>query len=251
MDKLNLYRSWAPHDAAWSAWVAPVLFADGPVEAPADFVEAPPPDLGWLRDMAAGATLVFDLPGDAAVACGLAAARQLGMRPIPVFWSSAPESAAWPAMVPTRAMRIGLQRGAAELGKLQLPVTAAPAFLLDANRLAHGRDDVPANTFDNRSAVFASDLPSADLLRAHGIVRCIVVRDAAVPPGADLAFALSPWRRAGMETICRSTTGEPIAIDWPPTGFWAHLIHRLKLLRTLRTNRRGGYGRYIAESSGG
>lgn len=250
MDKFALYRSWAPESAAWTPWVKPVLFAN---ELPHPVEELPAPrtfDVAWLATLVAGSTLVIDLPGEDAVQFGLAAARTYGFRPVPLFTSAAPE--VWQrSIVPTLPTRLGLWRGADELVALNLPPIAAPAFLVDARRRAPEVTEVPVNTFDNRSAVFATDLPSAPLLRAKNVRRCVIVRDPNVPLGPDLGFALLQWKRAGFEFDVRDPEGRPMDFAWPSSGFWAHLFHRIGLLLSLKRAAIGGFGAFVAESSGG
>jgi hypothetical protein len=250
MDKYALYRLWAPEAAAWSPWVKPVLFAN---ELPNPVEELPAPrtfDVTWLAPLAVGSALLIDLPGEDAVQFGLAVARTYGFRPVPLFTSAAPE--VWQSsIVSTQATRLALWRGADELTTLNLPPLAAPAFLVDARRRAPDVAEVPVNTFDNRSAVFATDLPSAPLLRTRNVRRCVIVRDPNIPLGPDLGYALLQWKRAGFEFDVRDPEGRPVDFAWPSSGFWAQTFHRLHLLLSLKRAAVGGFGVFVSESSGG
>ncbi len=251
MDKTTLYRIWAPPAADWAPWVKPVLFAYASTESPSGIVDDGLPDVSGLTDAREHTALVIDLPGRDAIDYGLGVACQLGLRPIPLF-SSVPPTGSWmPAIVPTVSLLTGIREGAAVLDRLNLPASAPPAFLVDAHRRAPGTYEVPVNTFDNRSALFASDFPSAELLGARGITRCVIVRNPLIPISPDLGYALLPWKKAGLRIECRSTDGRALDFVWPPMGFWSQLAHRLGLWLSLRPNIYGGYGRFVPESSGG
>ena len=250
MDRVELYRIWAPLNSAWSPWAKPVLFAADPVTADAEVTAKVRPMLESLGSLGSGTTFVLDLAGAAAVDAGLSLADRYGVRPVPLFNAAIPPDGAAP-VVPTHEIRQQLSRAAAVLAKLELSPTAPPAFLLDANRRAPGVHKVLETFFDNRSAVFASDLPSARILREHGIHRCIIVRDARIAATPDLGYALLPWKKADIEMKCCDLNGVPLALDWPPDGLWDTLVHRVSLLLQLKANPAGGYGGFVPESSGG
>ena len=251
MDKQSHYRIWAPEESVWSPWVKPALFAHLP-RAEVEEAPAVPTDesLDWLIARGAAA-VVFDLRGSESVALGLLLARRTGFHPVPLFSSVPPDSPEMLAAVRTEPLLTALQRGSAELEQLRFSPATGPAFLLDADRWAPGAPVPPINAFDNRSAVFASDFPSAGFLRDRGIHRCVVVRDPAIAPGDDLGFALLPWRKAGMTIEVVTAAGAAIGFSWPAAGFWGCLSHRARLALSLHPNARGGYGRFVPESSGG
>lgn len=252
MDKYDYYRTWAPDSTAWSAWVKPVLFAHLPAGGSTFLTSVDtPPDCLWLGTRCHNAALVLDLPGAHSVRVGLQLAATAGFRPIPLFTSAPPDSVVYPALVPTDNTLHALQELTRELATLRLAPEAPPAFLLDANRLGPGLGSPPVETFDNRSAVFASDLPSARLLREHGITRCVVVRDPSKLITEDLGYALLPWRKAGIAFEFLTASGTPLDFSWPPSGFWSRMLYRAELLFRLKPGAQGGFGRFIPEASGG
>jgi hypothetical protein len=254
IDRDTLYQIWAPDESPWSPWVKPVPFAFWPrsLSEPATDPVAPvEPEMNFpsAKD---GCALVLDLPGHVSIARGLRLAR-LGFRPVPVF-ASCPDTSYREGFVRSavNADRIlaALVTAAPSLQEQPIPIDAPPAFLLDAGRFAPGVI-ITSGLFDNRSAVFASDFPSAAVLRRQGITQVAVVRDAAIPTGPDLPHALDHWRRAGIEVSVRAHDGTPVEFRWPRVGFLGALLNSLAMAIRLRPNERGGFGRYIAESSGG
>jgi hypothetical protein len=143
-----------------------------------------------------------------------------------------------------------LVAGADQLVAASPTPKSAPVFLLDAHRLAAARPIQP-EMFDNRSVVFGSDFPSAAVLQAQGIRRALIVHDAALPLGSDLLHALQHWRSRGIAISAIAFDGQPLAIDWPPIGFWSDLRQRVFALFSLRRNPLGGYGGFVPEASGG
>ena len=105
--------------------------------------------------------------------------------------------------------------------------------------------------YDNRSAVFASDFPTATFLRGNGILRARLVRDTTYAIGDDLRYALRHWIEGGITINSFSAQGTPLDVDWPKGGLLGELIERFRLMLTLRRNRHGGYGRLVRDSGGG
>lgn len=205
------FELWAPDAAPWSPWAKPVLFAHLPkVLEPDDdslqlTVTAP-----WPR--ATGEELlVVDLPG----AWSLELAESFvhaGFRPVPLF--NAIPARLDELMVSGRYQPRELvdvdpiveALGSATL-RLQealssLRLEAPPAFLLDSQR-SFGGPPRPGD-FDNRSISLPTDFPSAELLKARGITRVLLVlaedsgEDSADEPSSDLAHTLLRWQQAGL-----------------------------------------------------
>jgi hypothetical protein len=105
--------------------------------------------------------------------------------------------------------------------------------------------------FDNRSAVFAADLPSTNFLRRQGITRALLIHDSATPIGDDLRHALRHWVADGMPVDTVTSAGVPLDVAWPKDGFWGEIAERFRALFTLRHNPQGGFGRFVPEASGG
>lgn len=250
MDRKELHEIWAPAASVWSPWVKPVPFAFWPRRTK----RTPPPlrpqfDRGLFPDAAERQALVIELPGGESVRYGSLLAG-LGYRPVPVFSSAPSEWEKIPSAVDIDEVIAALGEEAPAIAAADFPADAPPAFLIDSRRQAPGLK-LTSNFFDNRSALFASDFPSKDTLAKYGIARTLIVRDRANIATSDLEHALDPWRRAGLPISAIDLDGAQLPIRWPAAGVLGSLLHRVRLFVTLRPNERGGYGRFVPESSGG
>ncbi len=258
MDKFSIYEAWAPAASVWSPWVKPAPFAHLSMYTLVDSAPTEPaPELVGIPAANQGCALVVDLPGTAVLAAGLALA-QRGYRPVSLL-SSLPPAANAPAgsafygvacAVEVRAQLAQLAHGSAILSALTLPADAPPAFLIDADRQAPGKQVVPS-MFDNRAVVYPSDFPSAKILRERGINRVLVLHPTTHAIDLDLIAALSPWTKAGIEVTACDSAGIAPPIAWPYTGFWGALRLRFDWLFSHRANAQGGFGRFVPEASAG
>ncbi len=258
MDARSLYEIWAPPNALWSPWAKPVLFAHIPLagKQPA----AVPPQTQYPPNVPKPAwrAILVDLPGLDAIDLGLELARR-GFRPVPLF-NACPVPQGFLhdrsdlEVVPVTPLLSALIEGADRLKLAGLADDAAPAFLLDANRLG-GQNPIDPGWFDNRSVLFATDLPSAKFLFEHRITTVQVIHRGAL--AEDLLDVLRDWNRQGMllAHLDLEHPGAPIPLVVPTT--WrlglSRLARRLWALASLRRNPRGGYGGFVPEpgSSGG
>jgi len=232
-----LFEIWAPADSPWAAWAKPALFA---TMRDTTAWGAPPieqPETEWLPSGDRSTAVVVDLPGAAAVATGLALARR-GYRPVPLF-----NGCDSPGMIvdvaPIARM---LAAGAAALAETPLPHDAAPAFLLDANRLSNAHLASPG-CYDNRWAVVPQDIPSAARLTAGGIRR-VVLRAADVQD--DLAHVLRRYQEGGLPVdLSAPGRDRPERLDVPRPRWLRSIWARLLVLAHLRRNAAGGFGALI------
>ena len=253
LDRVALHKTWAPDDSVWSPWVKPVPFAFWPRQLKASpsvlRTEVTP---ALFPPASTGFALLVDLPGGESVRCGLLLA-SLGYRPVPIF-SSCPLSAAKQGLylcsVDADDVITALVESAPALSALSLPASAPPAFLIDAHRQG-STHILSGDYFDNRSALFTSDFPSAETLRKHGISRVRIIRDGTIPATPDLGHALKQWREGKLHLEVLTHTGTPAEITWPARGMLGKIYYRVKLFLSLRPNEQGGYGRFVPESSGG
>ena len=253
IDNETLLKIWAPDAAPWSPWVKAVPFAYSPKSPSAKSDERRTNISQPLFPAAtSGCALVIDLCGGDSVRCGAELAKS-GFQPVPMFASCPVDSALaglCPSTVDADCIITALTVSAPTVAACQYTSQSPPAFLLDARRQTIG----PIFTdeyFDNRSAVFAADFPSAAKLTEAGIRQILIVHDSVLGFAPDLAFALDPWRQGGLEVTAIDQNGQKLEVDWPPASLIGHLWLRLKLLLILRSNPRGGYGRFVSESSGG
>lgn len=251
-DRHAIFETWAPAAGPWSPWTKPVLFAALPRPLPA-LASTIPPSLPWRERIGNDCAVVIDLPGAASVETGLALV-PFGFWPVPLFNACpAPaEDVAAGAIcaVDVDSILATLVAGTSRLAEAGAVAQRAPVFLLDSHRGAPTRPIQP-EMFDNRSVVFASDFPSAAMLRSHGIRRTLIVHDSALPIGRDLLYALSHWRKDGIEISAGSETGAPMELAWPADNFWGGVRQRMFALFSLKRNSGGGFGGFVPEASGG
>lgn len=252
LTRTELHGLWAPDISVWSPWVKPVPFAFWPrplKSEPASLraeIHATP-----FPAPHSGHALIIDLPGGESVFCGALLATR-GYRPVPIF-ASCPDNTAIRGLhrcaVDAEAVITALAICAPNLAACQLLADATPAFLIDSTR--HAPDFCPGEgDFDNRSAVYPADFPSAAMLRRHGISQITVVRDSTLF-GSDLGYALDAWRRDGLTVQAIGLSDQSLPINWPPANFLSALFYRLQLALRLKPNTSGGYGRLWAGSAGG
>jgi hypothetical protein len=221
MKKVDVHRAWARPEGRWSAWVKPVLFASLDDDLEPQPLGPPP---SWLvpcvlapldtaaggesyrrpRDPFADTAMVVDLPGAEGALAGIALAAH-GFAPIPLYnamWAEA-------AVVDTGPILDALVDGAPVVR--DVPDTAPPAFLLDADRHGRGRP-IRGGDLDNRSFAMPTDLPSADTLWSAGVRRAVLIQRRASWPEADLAAALLAWQRRGIALLlARTDPSSPVA----------------------------------------
>ncbi len=251
MNREEALEIWAPRNSRWGAWTKPLLFSfmSDPLAAQVDQI-----DSGWRAKVSSDAAILVELAGAEAVIAGMQLSR-FGYRPIPLF-NACPfgldDSGAnfAPALVDVISTMRALERNTTALYSMNLPESAPPAFLLDANR-SRGPLFPSAGVFDNRSIVRESDLPSGEILKQVGIRRVILIT-AADKLSRDLRTILLSWQHDGLQ-IQIQRYGE----EWNPTNHsikprnsLSVLIDRLVMWFVFRTNSQGSFGR-IVHSAGG
>lgn len=245
----EVYGQWAGEGAVWSPWVKPVLFSEmaesvlglepASMEAPQD-VEWP-----WLPRTGTGFALVLDLPGVRAVPLSVALARR-GYRPVPLF-NGVPRLG--DSVVPSEPIARLLVSLGEDVERAGLPLDAAPAFVLDAGRMAGGRVPRPGE-FDNRWMVFAQDLPSASFLLEHGIHRVLLVQEGSAI-AEDVTHVLRAYRKGGIDLLVKSLAdAEDPEVIVLPAGSWLRTVFfRALVLARLHRSSAGGFGDVIPTSS--
>jgi hypothetical protein len=209
-----------------------------------------PPDAMW----------VVDLRGAASVSFGSALSRQArqSVAVVPTFNNWPAESALVPAEETLAAM-IAMPPLQAAPG----PQATVPVFLLDAWRLAYKNDAIGESIIDNRYMLAAGDLPSGEVLRAHGIRRIVYVvedRGSVSTEEDDLNEVFGSYQDVGIEidlvdlaSLCQA---EPPV---EPTGWFPSGATRLTVVprgtvvhdRQFYARARGGFGGIHARPSGG
>lgn len=237
------FAAWAPEGAVWSEWAKPTVFASvGSFFSEQPLTVPPLGDVG-IPEAWGSAALVVDLPGDEAVAVGLALAER-GFRPVPLF-----NNTSGPApVIDTTALTDALGAGVEVLKAHTLKPDAPPAFLLDSRRSASAGADQPGR-YDNRWVVLPQDFPSAAFLGSRGIKEITVIQRGGLTPATDLSHVLLRWREGGLRlrAIDRDsgTSDENLTVS-PPSWFrraWYAAI----VLMGLRRSNVGGFGSMVPE----
>jgi hypothetical protein len=146
-----------------------------------------PADTAWFVDLRGAASIAF------ARALGETGTAQLAVVPTFNHWPAEDEMipaeetlAAMVRMPPSRAIAPG----------------AHPMFLLDSWRLSSKSEEVDEETYDNRYALTAGDLPTAEALWAQGIRRVVYMvpwRSDAVHEEDDLNAIFRDYEARGIE----------------------------------------------------
>jgi hypothetical protein len=255
MDKEDIYRIWAPSDAAWSRWVKPVLFSfmDSRFDVRRPTITQFSTD--WVPKPEQVA-IIIDLPGEDGVVWSVQMAR-LGYRPIPLynalpfppsekmFFATRPECTV--DVVPIFA---ALHRETAALKEIHLAANAPPAFLLDAERRVARKDPEPG-IFDNRSVCFSTDFPSAEFLSSRQIRQAIILQRGSDVAG-DLLLVLLEWQKAGIQLLRKdpmeAAPPKPVVVE--PPSFLRRLWYRISVALSLRRGELGGFGGIVESASG-
>lgn len=126
-----------------------------------------------------------------------------------------------------------------------------PVFLLDSWRLAY-RDDDPGGAYDNRYMLQASEMPSADELRARGITRVVYLvesLDDTEGEEDDLHPILRAWQESGVGLHFIDLPwliDLELSPDWArslaPTSYWIEKRGVLQDDPRFYARARGGFG---------
>jgi hypothetical protein len=255
MDKEDIYRIWAPSDAAWSRWVKPVLFSfmDSRFDVRRPTITQFSTD--WVPKPEQVA-IIIDLPGEDGVVWGVQMAR-LGYRPIPLYNALPfpPSEKMFPATRPECTVDVvpifaALHRETAALKEIHLAANAPPAFLLDAERRVARKDPEPG-IFDNRSVCFSTDFPSAEFLSSRQIRQAIILQRGSDVAG-DLLLVLLEWQKAGIQLLRKdpmeAAPPKPVVVE--PPSFLRRLWYRISVALSLRRGELGGFGGIVESASG-
>jgi hypothetical protein len=263
VNRKEIHQCWVPDGGAWSRWARPVAFAAIPERsntartldplpdwAQSDIVPRETPsesgDHPYRSSVTDNTAVVVDLKGAASALAGVALAK-LKLRPVPLY-NAVPHVDFSVSVINMHPILDVLIAGAEAVR--DIPLSSAPAFLLDANRMGRGLK-VHEGDFDNRSVCTVSDFPSVQTLSNAGIRRVVLIQEndkAAI----DLEPILSLWKKHGMDLFLK----RPEVVG-PPTPFsftrhsWlqrvAHFVRRDFLPR--RDD--GAFGAIVSHSSGG
>jgi hypothetical protein len=246
MRREAIFEAWVPAAGTWSLWARPILFAQMSEEAETAPPRADPWRARWAPAASEHAAVVVDLPGEESVLTGLSLATH-GYRPVPLFNACTGPS----EVVDQRPIIEALRDGASYLAGQPLP-DAPPAFLLDARRMALGREIRPGD-FDNRWQIFPQDFPSSGFLKPRGCTRVLLVQRDRLQPHEDLAHVLCRWQDAGLaieaKDVAQTTPPTPLTVARPPR--YRSVWHRVLTVLGLRRGAHGGFGGVVGRPSHG
>jgi len=191
----EVFKTWAPVGANWVDWVRPVQFVAISGNDKANSVmSAASPIIDYLDRTQKDTAIILDLPGCDSIKEGLALA-MLGFRPIPLYNGTDEQWGAM-ALVDNHSIRSALIWGALELEKIEIPLDAPPAFLIDSNRTHRYKMDV--SVFDNSWDLYEQDMPSAACFLNNGIDK-IIVRGETIQ--SDLSRILYKFQNQGITIL--------------------------------------------------
>ncbi|MFN6461683.1 MAG: hypothetical protein RMZ41_007515 [Nostoc sp. DedVER02] len=246
MQPREFFAIWAPKEVIWSRWAKPVVFSQLTQNRVAAAVirneftmntdNIPTPNNSTL--------ILVNLPGVESIELGMALA-QLGHRPVPLY--NCCEGAN--AIIPMAAIIDSLVSATPILQKLQLPLLAPPAFLIDANRMRDIAKPSPGD-FDNRWLVFPQDFPSGKFLLSQGIQRVLLLQRNDTPE-SDLAHVLLLWQQQGIQLLRQnfSVSGIPVPLKVSRPRWFRYFWYRALTLLSLKRNSAGGFGSVIPDES--
>jgi hypothetical protein len=231
---MNLYRTWAPDDADWTAWAKPVLFASLP-SSKNSVLDIP----SIAAPLGPGTMIIVDLHGKRSVEESLAYA-SLGYRPVPLYNGV---RGAGKMLVDVTELGKALRAGAKLLKTLPLSPGAPPVFMLDSMRMNGFKDP---GLYDNRWCVFPQDMPSAEFLASKGINKVIVRLHRFM--AVDLQRVLYAYQKGGIALFSlKDGDSTPTALSVQKTSFAEELSYRLRVTIGLKRNATGGFGGRIPE----
>jgi len=243
---------WAPQGSLWSPWTKPVLFSFLPGQLTETVPVGSEPE--QTIPTVGEAALVVELAGKRGVEAGLSLAMR-GYRPIPLYNASPsafPGTEGFltgaPVLIDVKPIVEALEQGTRPLSEMALPLSAPPAFLLDAAR--YDASFSPDSTwFDNRSIIRTSDVPSGEFLRAHGISQVVLIQTSE-KIREDLRFVLLEWHRAGLSILWQAwgKRWEPRPLHIRTPNFLKVLWTRLRLRLQFSPNSSGAFGRFSGGS---
>lgn len=202
----ELYQIWAPDGARWVNWARPVSFVtienSAQMKPAAPFMPSNSLQISQLKKETG---VIIDLPSNESIKEGIALA-QVGWRPIPLFNGTKAQKNAF-CLVDTQPIENALVWGASELEKIQLPLNAPPAFLLDSNRLHRHKMNV--SVFDNSWDIYDQDLPTAEYFIHMGIHKILLHAE---KPHKDLTKILYKYQKKGLKILFTNGYKNPRSI---------------------------------------
>ena len=246
MDKLDIYKIWAPDESVWTSWAKPVLFASEPLNYLPGGTLILPDEMPWHGSVQyrTDTLIIADLPDKEGVLESLTLAGK-GYRPVPLYNGVNAAADSYAPIVKTNDIAAALFDGAFMLREAVLHPDAPPVFLLDSNRMASSEPD-RRGKFDNRWCIFPQDMPSASFL-AEKRITSVVVRSSAIQ--YDLSHILYRYQEKGIEIHqCDGKDIRRITVHKPSR--LRSLMYRYTTVFGFRRNAAGGFGGEVPVAEG-
>lgn len=195
MDKIDIYKVWAPVNVIWSNWVRPVSFIELDIpKSRSEFIDYEIPSVNYLKEIEDNTAIILDESGIDSIKEGIALSL-LGYRPIPIFNGTNPNYGVV-STTDNDLIEPLLLWGALELVNIKLDNDALPVFLLDKNRL--NRYKINKSIFDNSWDVFPQDLPTYKFFLEHNINKILIKSDKL---NKDLEKVLYKYYKNGIKIL--------------------------------------------------
>lgn len=189
----DIYKIWAPVNKKWVDWIRPVPFImideNYKVEEYCNLKEY---KINYLEKYENNIAIIVDLPGLESINEGISLAR-LGFRPVPVY-NGVVEQKDSKAVTNNYIIGEGLIWGAEKLKQIEILDDAAPAFLVDSNRM--NRFKMDDSYFDNSWDLYYQDVPSSEYFLKNNINK-IIIRGNKI--NRDLNKILFEFQKKGLE----------------------------------------------------
>lgn len=189
----DIYKIWAPVNKKWVDWIRPVPFImideNYKVEEYCNLKEY---KINYLEKYENNIAIIVDLPGLESINEGISLAR-LGFRPVPVY-NGVVEQKDSKAVTNNYIIGEGLIWGAEKLKQIEILEDAAPAFLVDSNRM--NRFKMDDSYFDNSWDLYYQDVPSSEYFLKNNINK-IIIRGNKI--NRDLNKILFEFQKKGLE----------------------------------------------------
>ena len=189
----DIYKIWAPVNKKWVDWIRPVPFImideNYKVEEYCNLKEY---KINYLEKYENNIAIIVDLPGLESINEGISLAR-LGFRPVPVY-NGVVEQTNSKAVTNNYIIGEGLIWGAEKLKQIEILDDAAPAFLVDSNRM--NRFKMDDSYFDNSWDLYYQDVPSSEYFLKNNINK-IIIRGNKI--NRDLNKILFEFQKKGLE----------------------------------------------------
>ena len=195
MNKIDIYKIWAPTSLIWSSWVRPVPFIDLDIPKTSNvFIDYEIPSINYSNELDDKTAIIIDESGPNSIKEGIALALK-GYQPIPLFNGTNPNQGTI-ATTDNDLIEPFLIWGALELSNITLKENALPVFLLDKNRL--NRYKMNSSIFDNSWDIFPQDIPSYKFLLEHNIDKILIKSDKL---NKDLEKVLYKYYKNGIKIL--------------------------------------------------